>query len=268
MMKYLYTAGYSDRDDAFDAKRQKIQPAAAEQSASPDNSRYRASPVPPSSPGNPEENHEDDCEPIKVNASAITNNVLVYALAEKYDIPLLKALAKEKFMACSAFDWDEETLYTMLELVYSTTPTSDRGLRNIISDICSTHINSSSGNLLSIERFKEIVRNDGTLAFDVLVRIHQTKRSADAKVDTLKRTVKERDSALGKSSSVVEDLRKEVRTAKQDLKSAKESTKAERLTSKTLKEANEAAIIEQEALKRFINTNTTCRGCMQVPTSR
>lgn len=96
MMKYLYTAGYSDEDDPFDAKRQKDQPAGAEQSASPVDDQNRASPDPPLSPGDPEKYHEDYCDLPKVNAAAITNNVLVYALADKYDIPLLKALAEGK----------------------------------------------------------------------------------------------------------------------------------------------------------------------------
>lgn len=152
-------------------------------------------------------------------------------------------------------------MYTILELVYSTTPTSDRGLRNVISEICSKYINVSSGDLLSGERFKEVMSNDGTLAFDVLVRISRSKRFVDARAVKLERTVKERDSVLGKHSSLIEDLRKEVRSAKQDLKSAKESTKAERQASKKLKEANEAAKIEQEALKRYINAGRTCRNC-------
>ncbi|KAL8896808.1 MAG: hypothetical protein Q9207_007525, partial [Kuettlingeria erythrocarpa] len=95
-----------------------------------------------------------------------------------------------KFRTRSALKWDEESLFTVLGIAYNTTPASDRGLGDIIAEICSSYINDSSGTLLSNSRFEAIIKNDGALAFEVPVRIYGTKRAVDARVDMLERSLR------------------------------------------------------------------------------
>lgn len=66
------------------------------------------------------------------------NNVLVYAVAEKYDIPDLKALAKRKFQNLVESKWPHDSFGAIAESVFSTTPDGDMGLRQIVLD-CSKH---------------------------------------------------------------------------------------------------------------------------------
>ena len=67
------------------------------------------------------------------------NNVLVYAIAEKYDIPDLKTLAKGKFQSLARSKWPHGDFYALAEAIFSTTPDSDMGLRQIVLDLCEEH---------------------------------------------------------------------------------------------------------------------------------
>ena len=67
------------------------------------------------------------------------NNVLVYAIAEKYDIPELKDLAKHKFHTLASSKWPHDDFHAVTEAVFSTTPETDMGLRQIVMDICGEH---------------------------------------------------------------------------------------------------------------------------------
>ena len=66
----------------------------------------------------------------------------MYAIADKYSVPLLKELAKERFATClknieskGIQSLDIPTLATAIEIIYTTTPDSDRGLRDAIIPI-------------------------------------------------------------------------------------------------------------------------------------
>jgi len=69
-------------------------------------------------------------------------NVLVYAIADKYNVPLLKALAKEKFqnvMRSKNFKWNPDAFAGVCTQIYSTTPSSDRGLRTCAKHLMRKH---------------------------------------------------------------------------------------------------------------------------------
>lgn len=59
-------------------------------------------------------------------------NARVYALAEKYDIPSLKQLARSKFEMAMACYYDSPEFPHAIEEVYCSTIDSDRGLRDIV----------------------------------------------------------------------------------------------------------------------------------------
>lgn len=67
------------------------------------------------------------------------NNVLVYAVAEKYDIPDLKELAKRKFQILAGSKWPYDDFHAVTEVVFSTTHDGDMGLRQIVLDLCKDH---------------------------------------------------------------------------------------------------------------------------------
>ena len=95
--------------------------------------------------------------------SRIVNNAHVYAVAEKYDIPELKELAKGKFQALVSSKWPLDDFYDIAEAVFSTTPDEDMGLRQIMLDICATHFldilkhKDSSAGFLEIQPIAAVV---------------------------------------------------------------------------------------------------------------
>jgi len=56
----------------------------------------------------------------------------VYAIAEKYGIRALKALAQKKFAAQSAYHWGSTEFAEAIQEAYETTIDTDRGLRDIV----------------------------------------------------------------------------------------------------------------------------------------
>ena len=63
----------------------------------------------------------------------------MYALAEKYDMPDLKSLAIQKFAPMTKAHWPschEDSTLQLIGDIYSTTPSSDRGLQNIAVEAC------------------------------------------------------------------------------------------------------------------------------------
>lgn len=63
----------------------------------------------------------------------------VYALAEKYDIPPLKQLARAKFETALACYYDSPELAAAIDEVYHSTIDSDRGLRDIVLEAFKVH---------------------------------------------------------------------------------------------------------------------------------
>lgn len=105
-----------------------------------------------------------------IEEPGLLNNVLVYAIAEKYHIPELKELAKTKFLsqANRLMSADSlmlsDTFPEVITTVYKSTPESDRGLRNIVSRICVKHVRT----LIEKEAFKDVIRKIGDFGVDVL----------------------------------------------------------------------------------------------------
>jgi hypothetical protein len=63
----------------------------------------------------------------------------MYEIADKYDVPGLKELSRDKFdKACGAF-WTCEQFGIAAEYVYTTTPDEDEGLRKCVRDTLAAH---------------------------------------------------------------------------------------------------------------------------------
>ncbi|KAK5011378.1 hypothetical protein LTR28_003573 [Elasticomyces elasticus] len=84
------------------------------------------------SSGFDEEEEEEEEEQELVESSDLVTHSRVYALAEKYDIPLLKLLARQKFEVALACWFDSSEIPDAIEDVYCGTIDSDRGLRDVV----------------------------------------------------------------------------------------------------------------------------------------
>jgi hypothetical protein len=68
-------------------------------------------------------------------------HVKVYALADKYDIPGLKALATAKFEKVARAEWNTADFPLSISAIYESTPLNDRGLRDVAVKLAATHSN-------------------------------------------------------------------------------------------------------------------------------
>lgn len=95
--------------------------------------------------------------------SGLLNNVLVYAIADKYDIFELRELAKTKFLAEADSLMSTDEFPEIIKMVYKL-PNSDRGLRDAVLNTCMKQLRI----LIDNETFTDTVRNIGDFGFEIL----------------------------------------------------------------------------------------------------
>lgn len=81
----------------------------------------------------------DEEEELPEDESHLLTHTRVYALAEKYDIPSLKQLARQKFEMAMACNYDSPELPLAIEEVYCSTIDNDRGLRDVVCEGFRSH---------------------------------------------------------------------------------------------------------------------------------
>ncbi|KAH8698146.1 BTB/POZ protein [Phaeosphaeriaceae sp. PMI808] len=91
----------------------------------------------------------------------------VYAIAENYDIKPLKDLARVKFEKAADRDWDSPYFPTTISFVYTSTPPSDRGLRDIVIKRSKDHLNA----LLDSPEFGCMIEGNGVFGRDLVKAI-------------------------------------------------------------------------------------------------
>lgn len=94
--------------------------------------------------------------------SHLVEHTRVYALAEKYDIPSLKQLAKSKFEMAMACWYDSPEFADAIEEVYCSTVDSDRGLRDIVLETFKCH-----PQLASTQDVFTVIKETPTLAMEL-----------------------------------------------------------------------------------------------------
>ena len=109
MLTYLYTLDYDDQDAS--------EAVAMEESQNTDGHVTDSSLKP------------EVVEDATIVHCKRMNNVLVYALAEKYNIPGLKELATTKFVGCEG-PVDFAQYQELVNAIFESTPDTDTGLRN------------------------------------------------------------------------------------------------------------------------------------------
>ncbi|KAK1067289.1 hypothetical protein LTR74_006493 [Friedmanniomyces endolithicus] len=81
----------------------------------------------------------DEEEQLPEDQANLVIHARVYALAEKYDIPSLKHIAKQKLEMAMACNYDSPDLPLAIEEVYCSTIDTDRGLRDIVCEAFRCH---------------------------------------------------------------------------------------------------------------------------------
>lgn len=248
MLEYLYSAEYNDGGHVDEFQEDNSSEAIVLDTVEDHNEAEASS----------TSSDHDEYEPTKSTISALMNNTLVYALAEQYDIQPLKELAKTKFhirSVPSAIRWDEDSIIAIAEKVYNTTPTTDRGLRDMVACHCYDYIDESSGQFLQSSKLDQLCTKDGALALDILKLYDSKKVDLTIKIHGLEASQQARDKAITGMTQRTERLQKQLKSdnerAKRDEKSLKD-----RLAT-TRRHAEE----EQAALKALILRDTKCRHC-------
>jgi len=83
-------------------------------------------------------------DPLEIHAT-------MYALADKYQVNGLGSLARAKFEACLNHHVNTEDFITAVQIVYSTTPESNRGLRDAVVQAFLEHFNVDLASIPGIE---------------------------------------------------------------------------------------------------------------------
>ena len=170
----------------------------------------------------------------------LMNNVMVYAIAHKYEIPLLKELALLKFR-CLMKDWPQKDFAGVIAKVFEATPPDDQGLRDVIIKICSKHLKD----VLDNSETAAIIQQTAPLSFGIVKRNQQIRseraeaqektienfqanhRATTAKLNDLENTLKEKESALQAATRAREKLVTDkwglINTKNQAIKEAKQS---------------------------------------------
>ncbi|KAF8852305.1 hypothetical protein BDZ45DRAFT_749703 [Acephala macrosclerotiorum] len=87
-----------------------------------------------------------------------------FIMAEKYDIPALKNLAKTKFKEAVSTEWNTCALSVSLRLMYDELPESDRLLKDVAIEAAASHVKE----LIDRGEFATLCRENGDIAFDFL----------------------------------------------------------------------------------------------------
>ena len=107
---------------------------------------------------------QPDSASVKEPSGRLVINCLVYAIADKYEIWSLKDVAKQKTAELVGKEWKDDNFLVALETAWTTTPQSDRGLRDLFIPLLCTNMTE----LIKKEPYMEALRSITDLAADVV----------------------------------------------------------------------------------------------------
>jgi len=102
----------------------------------------------------------------------------MYAVADFYSVSGLKELANKKFRDTVQEHWDSNVFIKAVEVVYTTTPPKDRGLRQVVSYVLRNHIE-----LLDKPEIDAIIKEVPDLSYDILRGIRGIQEDEDKDED-------------------------------------------------------------------------------------
>lgn len=101
---------------------------------------------------------------------ALFSSVRVYAIADKYDIPNLKELARQRFCDWAEEKWACEDFPAIAREIFETTPNKDRGLRDVVVRLVALHADSFTKN----DKSRQLIEEIGELGLSVLCQLLKT----------------------------------------------------------------------------------------------
>jgi hypothetical protein len=124
---------------------------------------------------------------------ALLSSVRVYAIADKYDIPPLKEIAKKRFETSAEKNWTHRDFSGIVKEIFESTPTSDRGLRDIAIRIVASHADV----LVQKDEFRALIEEVGDLGLNTMRLLLEThsKEKAD-----LRDRLQQHESSLNRTS--------------------------------------------------------------------
>ena len=134
------------------------------------------------------------------------NNVVVYAIAQKYDIEELKEFATAKFRDLLFLEEPNDAFPEIVGTVFETTLSTDPRLRDVVVEYCTGH----STKIIADDRLCNILKDYSELGLSVLREVDQY---ANRKQDQKRRlreqlvTLKEELAQMVKKASNVEKMR-------------------------------------------------------------
>ena len=122
------------------------------------------------------------------------NNVLVYALAEKYNIPALKELAVTKFVGCEGPVDFASRYQELVNTIFESTPDTDTGLRNIVILDC---VNPQFiKKALEDEGLAPAIRDHGSLGLGMLREVVKKLENLNSELEMKEQDAKAREMDL------------------------------------------------------------------------
>ncbi|KAK3947616.1 hypothetical protein QBC32DRAFT_80508 [Pseudoneurospora amorphoporcata] len=103
-------------------------------------------------------------------ADALLTHAKIYALAEKYLISGLKAVALRQFKAAATVSLDIDDFLGAALVVYESTIEDDRGLRDVVVE--TLYKNSE---WLDEEKVRDVVKELGALTYDMVIYMRQKR---------------------------------------------------------------------------------------------
>ncbi|KAK3338098.1 hypothetical protein B0H65DRAFT_312489 [Neurospora tetraspora] len=103
-------------------------------------------------------------------ADALLTHAKIYALAEKYLISGLKAVALRQFKAAATVSLDIDDFLGAALVVYESTIEDDRGLRDVVVETLCKH-----SEWLDEEKVRDVVKELGALTYDMVIYMRQKR---------------------------------------------------------------------------------------------
>lgn len=120
-------------------------------------------------------------------------NIAVYAIAEKYNLRDLKKAAMTRCSSQTWASWPLDDLHIIAKEVYNSTPSSDRGLRDILICDCAGHAEE----LTQQEDWISLIRMDADFGFDLFQKM--TEKHGEAMIQLATRRLQALDLLSEKS---------------------------------------------------------------------
>lgn len=121
--------------------------------------------------------NESDRDFSALELSRALINIAVYAIAEKYNLKDLKKAAMIRCLSQKWSYWPLDDLRVIAKEIYSSTPSSDRGLRDQVICDCADHAQE----LTEQEDWISLIKMDADFGFDLFQRM--TKKHIEAMVE-------------------------------------------------------------------------------------